>query len=176
MIRLLEERLKAGVDIRIIGRLIAKGSPLTARRLPRMRLHTRTIVRDRNQGFIGSQSLRALELDARREVGVIFRDIAALSRLTKTFEADWALTEQAASLDVNDETSSALKVAKKVAKAVTRDMLPIAPLLEGAVRDVVGDGQDVELNAEAIEETVKDAVKEAVKEAVRHAVGDSAGK
>ena len=34
-----------------------------------MRLHTRTIIRDGAQAFIGSQSLRGHELDARREVG-----------------------------------------------------------------------------------------------------------
>ena len=42
-----------------------------------MRLHTRSIVRDGRYAFIGSQSLRQLELDARREVGIIFRDPTA---------------------------------------------------------------------------------------------------
>ena len=34
-----------------------------------LRLHVRAIVRDRKAAFVGSQSLRKLELDKRREVG-----------------------------------------------------------------------------------------------------------
>jgi cardiolipin synthase len=173
MIRLLEERLKAGVEIKILGRVVARGSSLTGRRQPQMRLHTRTIVRDRYQGFIGSQSLRALELDARREIGLIFRDAAALKRLTSIFEADWALTEETEEQEASEERTSVAKVAKRVAKAVTREMLPIGPILEDAVKEVAGNGHSVELNADAIEETVKDAVNDAVKVAVRNAVGDT---
>jgi cardiolipin synthase len=174
MIRLLEERSKAGVDIRIFGRLKARGSKLMARKLHQMRLHTRTIIRDRCHAFIGSQSLRALELDSRREIGVIFRDSAAVSQLIGVFEEDWALTEQAAAREASEEMDSAAKVAKKVAKVVTKEILPITPVLEGAVKEVVGDDYNLELNAEAIEATVKDAVKEAVKEAVRQAVAEGA--
>ena len=53
-----------------------------------MRLHTRTMVRDRSHVFIGSQSLRQLELDARREIGVILGDGAALKDIGRTFEED----------------------------------------------------------------------------------------
>src|SRR5258708_3391082 len=176
MIRLLEERLRGGVDIRIIGHLNARGTRLAARLQPQMRLHTRTIIRDRSQAFIGSQSLRALELDARREVGVVFRDPPSLTRLTGIFESDWSLTEQSAARELSEGMASAEQIAKKVAKAVTRDMLPITPILEGAVTEVVGDDHNVELNADAIEETVKAAVKEAVREAVKNAVGEAAAK
>ena len=54
-----------------------------------MRLHTRTIIRDRHQAFVGSQSLRKLELDSRREVGLIVRDPGVIRRLVATFELDW---------------------------------------------------------------------------------------
>ena len=54
-----------------------------------MRLHTRSIIRDGTWAFVGSQSLRALELDSRREVGIIFRDPKVVARLAKTFEDDW---------------------------------------------------------------------------------------
>ena len=72
MLRLLAERKDDGVDIRIIGEV--SGDRIPARQLARMRLHTRVIIRDRQQAFLGSQSLRQLELDARREMGVVFRD------------------------------------------------------------------------------------------------------
>ena len=39
-----------------------------------MRLHVRAMIRDGDTAFVGSQSLRALELDARREVGLIVKD------------------------------------------------------------------------------------------------------
>jgi cardiolipin synthase len=175
MIRLLEERAAAGVDIKILGRLAGRGAKLKARKPPRLRLHTRTIIRDRSYAFVGSQSLRALELDSRREVGIIFRDVAALSRLAKTFEEDWAPTEQSVQMAASDEDESLAKVAKKVAKAVTRDMLPVAPVLDGAVKEVEGIN-GVELDPEAIEETVRDAVKEAVKQAVKNVVTEAGGK
>jgi cardiolipin synthase len=67
MIRLLEERAKAGVDIRILGKITRKNPRLANRKTP-IRLHTRTMVRDGRFVFVGSQSLRTMELDMRREV------------------------------------------------------------------------------------------------------------
>jgi hypothetical protein len=43
--------------------------------------------------FIGSQSLRPLELDSRREVGLIARDPKVVKRMQEVFEGDWAKTE-----------------------------------------------------------------------------------
>ena len=65
MLRLIEERRKSGVEVRLIG--CVTGNRLPARNLSRIRLHARMIIRDRKQAFLGSQSLRQLELDARRE-------------------------------------------------------------------------------------------------------------
>jgi phosphatidylserine/phosphatidylglycerophosphate/cardiolipin synthase-like enzyme len=50
------------------------------------------MIRDGDTVFIGSQSLRALELDGRREVGLIARDAKVVKRITEVFEADWART------------------------------------------------------------------------------------
>ena len=72
MLRDLEERSKAGVEIKIIGRVTRTSSQLPAKKLSGLRLHTRTIIRDGRRAFIGSQSLRELELAARREVGYYF--------------------------------------------------------------------------------------------------------
>jgi hypothetical protein len=76
MLRALEERQRTGVTIRIIGRV--SGGRLPASELKRIRLHTRALIRDPTQAFIGSQSLRQVELDARREIGDIFRDGAVV--------------------------------------------------------------------------------------------------
>ncbi len=173
MIRLIEARSKAGVEVKIIGTLAGKSEILGARRLIGIRLHTRTIIRDGAQAFVGSQSLRTLELDARREVGIIFRDVKAVARLTATFYEDWdarhGSEEQAAGVDnnVNDITIHALKVAKKVAKAVARDLGPITPVVETTVNEIVADGAPVGLNSPEIEATVRNAVKAAVREVVR---------
>jgi cardiolipin synthase len=94
MIALLSARVRAGVRVRILGKLKEppKGGDMRVESFPGKRLHVRAIIRDRRCGFIGSQSLRAIELDARREVGIIVRDRALVRRLVTTFEADWALT------------------------------------------------------------------------------------
>src|SRR5712671_1433344 len=80
MIAVLEERARAGVDVRIIGKLTRKSQRIGIRKLG-IRLHTRTTIRDGKAAFLGSQSLRELELDARREIGVVFQDAAAIARM-----------------------------------------------------------------------------------------------
>jgi phosphatidylserine/phosphatidylglycerophosphate/cardiolipin synthase-like enzyme len=92
MIRLILDRAKAGVDVRILGRIGRKGAAVAVQPLSKMRLHVRAMMRDGAAAFVGSQSLRKLELDARREVGVLTRDPRAVKRLTEVFEADWANT------------------------------------------------------------------------------------
>jgi phosphatidylserine/phosphatidylglycerophosphate/cardiolipin synthase-like enzyme len=92
IIQLLKERVKAGVDVRIIGRVGSHGDDLVHQKYPGHRLHVRVIVRDGKRAFIGSQSLRALELDKRREVGVFVKGVAIVKEISATFEADWAQT------------------------------------------------------------------------------------
>jgi phosphatidylserine/phosphatidylglycerophosphate/cardiolipin synthase-like enzyme len=55
-----------------------------------MRLHVRALVRDGVRAFVGSQSLRRIELDRRREVGVLITNAAVTRQIRDTFEADWA--------------------------------------------------------------------------------------
>jgi phosphatidylserine/phosphatidylglycerophosphate/cardiolipin synthase-like enzyme len=94
MLRLLAERLKAGVEIRMFGKVGKGVSGIDARKLPDLRLHVRAIVRDGAAVFIGSQSLRKLELDGRREVGVIASDERIAKKMRDVFEADWAQTAE----------------------------------------------------------------------------------
>jgi phosphatidylserine/phosphatidylglycerophosphate/cardiolipin synthase-like enzyme len=92
IIRLLKERVKAGVDVRIIGKVSSRGEDLVHQKYPGHRLHVRAVVRDGLDAFVGSQSLRKLELDKRREVGLFVTRPAIVKELAATFEADWALT------------------------------------------------------------------------------------
>lgn len=171
MIRLLEERAMAGVEVKIIGRLAHKRDLLPSRKLYRLRLHARTIVRDRSHAFIGSQSLREVELDGRREVGVIFRDQRIARRLMQIFQEDWEFAGRAQEQKKNNEATAAERVAKKVAKAVVKELPSATPALEAAIEKIAH--VPVELSAGEIEETVKDAVKEAVKEALTEVVQDA---
>jgi cardiolipin synthase len=174
MIRLLEERASAGVDIKIIGRTTRPSPALTVRKLSLVRLHTRTMIRDDRQVFIGSQSLRPLELDARREVGIIFQDLRVASRLIKTFHDDWEFKKQPLEQTVKEELPPAVKVAKKVARAVVKELPPVAPVVQTTVREVVGENVNIDLDPEELEETVKEAVKEAVREVISEVVEEVA--
>ena len=58
-------------------------------RKPGRRLHVRAMVRDRRRAFLGSQSLRRLELDERREVGIMIRDRRIVEEIERVFRADW---------------------------------------------------------------------------------------
>lgn len=93
MVRLLNLAAKAGVDIRVIGKVSKRAKDIRVQKMPSMRLHVRAMIRDGDTVFVGSQSLRALELDARREVGLIARGPAVVKRFQETFEEDWAKTD-----------------------------------------------------------------------------------
>ena len=87
VLRTLEERQKAGVEIRIIGKADKGLAAVETRKLAGLRLHVRAIIRDGSGAFIGSQSLRKLELDGRREVGVIVTDRRTAKKIQSVFEA-----------------------------------------------------------------------------------------
>ena len=89
MLGILQEQAKAGVEIKVIGSVDGH-APFSVQKLNGTRLHTRTIIRDRHQAFVGSRSLRTAELDARREVGLIIDDAKSVAKLAGIFEADWA--------------------------------------------------------------------------------------
>jgi len=90
MIAELVKRVKSGVRVRILGKLEKKwrGKGLKMKQL-HQRLHVRAMIRDGRRAFIGSQSLRRLELDERREVGLIVRDRQTVKRMEQLFESDW---------------------------------------------------------------------------------------
>jgi cardiolipin synthase len=173
VIRLLQDRSKAGVEIKILGRVSRKSAKLEVKPLF-MRLHARVIVRDGEDAFLGSQSLRTAELDARREVGLIFHEPKITARLMETFECDWKESQNARATDqatvAVDAPPSSEKVGKKVAKAVVKDFPPVTPFLEVVVRELAGPKIDVEVNQEELEATVKEAVRNVIKDAVSDAI------
>jgi len=180
MLRTLQARIKAGVEIKVIGSVSGRHE-FDVQKLAGTRLHTRTIIRDRSQAFVGSQSLRAAELNLRRELGLILHDSKAVKTLIETFEADWVVKTPkktpAASADVKASAGEPVPVsAKDAAKAVqiiTKELDPLAVSVKKAVRIAVAKaGEDV-LHDKDSKDTMKKAVKQAVKEAVKEAVHDA---
>ncbi|TMA32134.1 MAG: phosphatidylserine synthase [Deltaproteobacteria bacterium] len=92
MLRLLEKQSEAGVDVRLIGKVGKLGEDLRVEKLPELHVHLRAILRDDLELFIGSGGMRTIELDRRREVGIILRDRSAIKRFRRVFEDDWEST------------------------------------------------------------------------------------
>jgi cardiolipin synthase len=186
MLRILHERTKAGVEVKVIGS-IAGRAEFDVQKLGGRRLHTRTIIRDRRQAFVGSQSLRTAELDSRREVGLILRDSGVVKKLVETFESDWTSTsarkasketdtpaaESAAASAEADAAKATVKDTQKAVQILKKGLDPLATSVKKAVRVAVAKvGEDV-LSDKDVKDTMKKVVKKAVKDAVKEAVHDA---
>jgi cardiolipin synthase len=90
MIKLLKERAAKGVKVRVIGSMKGKDPLIHEAKLAGLRLHVRAIVRDGRHAFVGSQSLRTIELEMRREAGLIINNPTVARKILQVFEADWA--------------------------------------------------------------------------------------
>jgi cardiolipin synthase len=169
MIAILRDRAKAGVEIRIIGRITAR-LDLAVKESTSIRLHTRSIIRDQHQAFVGSQSLRSAELDSRRELGFIVRDSKIIKKLTDTFESDWAANEATKEHEIKEDQPAEVpkKDTEKAAQVLAQDMLPISLKIITAVKKAVAGEEAPE------QQMVKDAVKKIVKKAFKDAVKEAA--
>ncbi len=161
-IRLLNDKVSAGVDVRIISRAPVKNAALAVR-ISSIRLHVRGMVRDNHDAFLGSMSMRRLELAARREVGVIFHDPKAVKAMAATFEKDWSSATPAFS---NDLLTAALDApAKKVAKVVARQ-IHIEPVVQDMLDKLIDPEKALTFEPEAVAQTIRDAFREEVHDAV----------
>ena len=167
MARAIVNRAKAGVKVRVIGRMSRKHDNIDVRKLAGLRLHTRTIIRDGGDAFVGSQSLRKVELDKRREVGVIVRGRKTLGRMVDTFEADWS------SKELSDTPEADAKDLKRAVKEAAAELSPLSPLVKEAVREVVDKAGGDDLDAGEMHATIGKAVKEAVRERVQEIMNES---
>jgi phosphatidylserine/phosphatidylglycerophosphate/cardiolipin synthase-like enzyme len=168
MLRLLSERAKAGVAVKILGHSSRRSEEFQICKLHDMRLHTRMMIRDQAHVFMGSQSLRTVELDRRREVGMIFDDVPIIKNLVNTFSEDWKIAEEA-KLNKTEVTPT-VKVAKRVAKAVVKELPSVTPVIENVIQEIGAGEVELALKPEELEDTVKDAVKHAVRAAIKDAV------
>ena len=174
MIGILQERSKTGVEIRVIGKISGRAG-LTVRKMARMRLHTRTIIRDGHQAFVGSQSLRPAELDSRREVGLIVRESRIVKKLLATFEADWssdgALEEEAPKEEA--PTPARKKETEKALAVLVQELRPLTGTVKKAVKKVVAQAGEEVLHDKIVKSTVKKVIKKAVKKAVKEVAQDA---
>jgi phosphatidylserine/phosphatidylglycerophosphate/cardiolipin synthase-like enzyme len=165
-VQLLNEKISQGVDVRVIGSTSDKGRTLPTRKLP-MRLHARAIIRDGKSVFLGSQSLRKLEMEARREIGIVVHDEKIAKQMIAVFDNDWggATVEQQPA-----GVSDLLNVpAKKVAKKVVKE-LNIGPAVEQVLDRVMEKNEDLQLESKEVVEGVREAVHEEVHAAVKEAL------
>ena len=169
-IRLLREKMAAGVDVRIIGRSGEKASQLPLRVLP-FRLHARAIIRDGKAAFLGSQSLRKLELEARREIGVIFSESGAVKKMMTVFEQDWA----SAKALPTDTLESAMEIpVRRVAKIVAKH-IHVKPVVEQIFERVLErSSTEVPFEPEEVAQTVREAFRDEIHDAVLLALRDMA--
>jgi cardiolipin synthase len=180
MLRTLQARAKAGVEIRVIGS-VARRTGIEGHKLANRRLHTRTIIRDGRQAFIGSQSLRTAELDARRELGLIVQDAKVVRALIDTFESDWIApnAKQApapsneAQAPADAPPAASAQETEKAVQIFTKELDPLTASVKKAVRKAVAMAGDDVLRDKDVKDTMRKVVKKAVKAAVKEAVQDA---
>jgi cardiolipin synthase A/B len=165
-VKLLNDKISEGVDVRVIGSASNKGGPLPARKLA-MRLHARAIIRDGKAVFLGSQSLRKLELEARREIGIIVRDPKVAKQMIGVFDSDWSGASPAQ--QPTGVTDLINVPAKKVAKKVVKE-LNLVPAVEQVLDRMLEKKEDVQLEPKEVVEGVREAMREEVHAAVTQAL------
>jgi len=167
MAKALINRARAGVKIRIIGAMSRKNDQIEVRKLAGLRLHTRTIICDRREAFVGSQSLRKIELDERRELGVLVRGPKTISRMVDTFDADWSAKE------LSDNPEATARDLKRAVKSAAAELTYLNPIARQAVRDVVAKTGAEDLDPEEVQTSIQTAVKEAVRERVQEIMNEA---
>ena len=168
-VELLQAKIKEGVEVRVIGRAAQRTSKLPMRALS-MRLHARAILRDGKAAFLGSQSLRKLELEARREIGVIFHDSAAVKKMTAIFDKDWE-----AARPLTNDLESAMEIpVRRVAKIVAKH-IHVKPMVEQVLERVLDRSTgDVPFEPGEVAQTVREAFRDEIHDAVLLALRDMA--
>jgi cardiolipin synthase len=162
----LNKKISQGVDVRVISRASAKNGSIPVRRMP-SRLHLRCILRDGHSAFLGSQSLRKLELEARREIGIIFEDKHTVKKMAAVFETDWKQSEPALEMDA---VAGAFNIpAKKVAREVIKH-LDVQPILEQVLERVMDPAKESGFEPAEVAQSVREAFRDEVQGAVTAAL------
>jgi hypothetical protein len=110
-----------------------------------------------------------MELDRRREVGVIVKDSKIVKALIETFEADWAAAQP-----VKDATKPKTAPAEQESKngdrateLLIKELHPVTATVKKALKKVVLKAGDEAFRDDNVKRTVKKIVKKAIKDAVK---------
>ncbi len=169
MMQLLADKVKQGVEVRVIGAVGRRAVGVAVAPL-RMRLHAQVIIRDGTELFLGSQSMRSVELDARREVGVLLSDPQITRQVRDTFEADWEKTHSSKILATG--SSAAVLPDSNIDPGVyDLSAAKSAQIVQSAVKEAIMDAVKETLlespDMVPLKSTVREAAKEALAELAR---------
>jgi cardiolipin synthase len=114
MVKLLRERAAAGVDVKIIGKIVPAVPGIATVKSTRLRLHVRAMVSDRKAAFVGSQSLRRPQIDGRREIGIIAPHSKVAAAIAKVFDQDWLDAQPKADSTDKEKAKEAAEAAEPV--------------------------------------------------------------
>jgi cardiolipin synthase len=171
--RVLAQKVRAGLDVRVLGSAGKRATGVRSARL-HMRLHAQVIIRDGEEMFLGSQSLRALELDARREVGVITDNQEIIQPVMATFEADWSKVQNgrapAAEMNVPAAVEGFDEEAIQLSGSTPVPVPVSTELVKAAVKEAIKDAILERFEPDAANLPLKEAIKAAAKEALRELV------
>jgi len=171
MLRALDTRARHGVSVRIIGSVGRKSPRLNVRPLGGFRLHTRAIIRDGCEGFVGSQSLR-------RPSSIRGAKSASSSATRRSSPVSSIRSKLTGRRKETIESAATLQAArhalKRNLKANMKKLSPLDPLVREALREVVSktDGSAT-LTTREMKDTVEKAVREAVRERVQEMLSES---
>jgi hypothetical protein len=168
VMRLLALKVREGLDVRVIGAVGKRALGVKTSHL-HMRLHAQVIIRDGEEMFLGSQSLRSLELDVRREAGIVTDDPDIIAPVLATFEADWARASGVRAQDCCVADTALIEGADGFAPEPVPAPLPpevSAELVKAAVKEAIKDAILERTEPNGVNVPLKDAVKEAAREAL----------
>jgi hypothetical protein len=111
-----------------------------------------------------------MELDSRREIGIIVRDAKVVNTLRATFEKDWEATgfvDSHAAMKEDDAEPPPKKMTQKRTRALAKELPPLTVTVKEAIKKAVRKSGTETIDHEEMASTVKSAVKKAVKQAVK---------
>lgn len=127
VLALLREKASQGVRVRVLGKDTGeaeRGSRIDYRQITRFKMHAKCVVVDSSRALVGSMNLRAVSLDARREVGIFVDDSRVLAQLMHVFDLDWE-GRGAGVTSLKRGTTAALSLSPEM--TLSPDQAPVEP-------------------------------------------------
>jgi len=105
---------------------------------------------------------------------MIFGDGSIIKGLTKVFESDWKAAKEVGDR-VDDEDVLSEKLARKVAKAISKEIPTVSEVIESISGESVLNKSKLKgVDIDALEETVRTAVKSVVADTIQEVAGSPA--